>query len=232
MPRPIVAVKKAVETLPEGGVLEIKADAGAFTSDLPVWCKSYGLEMLSITKNGRVVDARIRKGGTAAVQTAKAAAVTVKRANIVLFSGDLDKAMAAFIIATGFATLGHEVSIFCTFWGLNALRKDDPPQVEKDFLSWIFGFMMPCGAKKLALSKMNMLGLGTAMMKNVMAMKNVDDLPTLIKNAREMGVKLLACEMAMNVMGIHKEELLDGVEVAGVANFAGLAEQGGPTLFI
>ena len=155
-----------------------------------------------------------------------------KRTTIVLFSGDLDKAMAAFIIATGFASLGHEVSVFCTFWGLNVLRKDNPPPVKKDFLSKMFGMMMPRGAKKLALSKMHMMGCGTAMMKYVMDSKNVDSLPDLIGKARHMGVKLLACDMAMNVMGLSKEELLDDIESVGVANFAALAEKSGPTLFI
>jgi peroxiredoxin family protein len=140
--------------------------------------------------------------------------------------------MAAFIIATGFASLGHDVSIFCTFWGLNVLRKDNPPKVKKDILSRMFGMMMPRGAKKLALSKMNMMGAGTAMMKHVMSSKNVNDLPSMIGQARLMGVKLLACDMAMNVMGLHQEELIDGVELAGVANFAGLAEKSGPVLFI
>jgi peroxiredoxin family protein len=149
-----------------------------------------------------------------------------------MFSNDLDKAMAGFIIATGFASLGHKVSIFFTFWGLNVLRKENPPPVKKDILSKMFGFMMPRGAKKLALSKMHMMGMGTAMMKHVMNSKNVDSLPELIEQARSMGIEFLACEMAMNVMGIKQEELLDGVETAGVANFAALSARSTTTLFI
>ena len=156
----------------------------------------------------------------------------IKKTTIVLFSNDLDKAMAGFILATGFASLGHEVSVFFTFWGLNILRKNPGPKVKKDILSKMFGMMMPKGAKKLALSKMHMAGMGTAMMKYVMNSKNVDSLPTLIKQAQEMGVQFIACEMAMDVMGISQEEMLDGVDTAGVANFAALAEQSGTTLFI
>jgi peroxiredoxin family protein len=171
----------------------------------------------------------IQKGSAA---PAEAMTAMPKRTTIVLFSNDLDKALAAFIIATGFATLGHEVSIFCTFWGLNVLRKNHPPKVKKDLVSKMFGMMMPCGAKKLALSKMHMMGMGTAMMKSVMKSKNIDDLPSIISQARLMGVKLLACEMAMNMMGIQKSELLDNVELAGVGNFAALAEKSGPVMFI
>jgi peroxiredoxin family protein len=104
--------------------------------------------------------------------------------------------------------------------------------VQKDFLSRMFAWMMPRGARRLALSKMHMMGMGTAMMKHVMSSKNVESLPALIGQARLMGVKLLACEMAMNVMGIQLEELLDGVEPAGVANFAALSEKSSATLFI
>jgi len=242
-PGPIVAVGKEIAALSPGDVLSISASDDSFLRDLPSWCQSTGNALLSLGRNGSVIEAKVRKGLNAPAQTPDALqqqplavsslpAAPVKRATIVLFSNDLDKAMAAFIIATGFASLGSEVNIFCTFWGLNVLRKDSPPKVRKDFLSGMFGSMMPRGARKLALSKMHMLGAGTAMMKYVMANKNVNDLPTLIWQARGLGVKLLACEMAMNVMGIQKEELLDGVELAGVANFAGIAEKGGPTLFI
>jgi peroxiredoxin family protein len=154
------------------------------------------------------------------------------RATIVLFSNDLDKVMAAFIIATGFASIGHEVSIFFTFWGLNVLRKDNPPAVKKDFLSRMFGMMMPRGAKKLALSKMHFAGAGTAMMKYVMKSKNVESLPALLGQARLMGINFIACEMAMNVMGISQAEMIDGVETAGVAKFAALSAKSNTTLFI
>jgi peroxiredoxin family protein len=154
-------------------------------------------------------------------------------AAIVCFSNDLDKVMAAFIIATGLAALGTKVKMFFTFWGLSVLRKEAPPPVKKDLLSRMFGWMMPRGARKLTLSKMHMMGMGTAMMKHVMARKNVSSLPELITKARELGVRFIACDMAMDVMGIKREELLDSVdEVAGVASFAALARESGTVMFI
>jgi len=230
-PGPIVQVKNKLDAMTEGQTLKVTASDAGFYNDLPAWCESTGNTVVSIEKSDGLVKALIQKGSKSAPSSGAVTAMP-KRTTIVLFSNDLDKALAAFIIATGFATLGHEVSIFCTFWGLNVLRKDHPPAVKKDLVSKMFGMMMPRGAKKLALSKMHMMGMGTSMMKNVMKSKNIDDLPTLIGQARLMGVKLLACEMAMNMMGIQQAELLDNVELAGVANFAALAEKSGPVMFI
>jgi len=189
-----------------------------------------GAELMHISSDASMVTAFVRK--RAALPATATATVPVKRTTIVLFSNDLDKSMAAFILNTGFASLGHDVTMFFTFWGLNVLRKSNPPSVKKDILSRMFGMMMPCGAKKLARSKMHMMGMGTAMMKHVMNSKNVDSLPVLIKQAQSMGINFVACEMAMNVMGIHAEEMIDGVDTAGVANFAAIAEKSGTTLFI
>lgn len=234
-PGPIVQVKKYLEKMAAGRMVKVVASDAGFYNDLPAWCQATGNSMVSIEKKDGNVEAVIAKGqgaGSLTVQTAPAGQTVEKRTTIVLFSNDMDKAMAAFIIATGFAALGQPVSIFFTFWGLNVLRKENPPAVKKDILSRMFGFMMPRGAKKLALSKMHMLGAGTAMMKYVMASKNVDSLPELIAQARTMGIEFLACEMAMNVMGIKQEELLDGVETTGVANFAALSARSTTTLFI
>ena len=230
-PGPIVQVKTKLDAMAEGQTLKVTASDASFYNDLPAWCESTGNTVVSIEKTDGLIRALIEKGLKSAPANGALTAMP-KRTTIVLFSNDLDKALAAFIIATGFATLGHEVSIFCTFWGLNVLRKDKQPEVKKDLVSKMFGMMMPRGAKKLALSKMHMMGMGTAMMKNVMKNKNIDDLPSLIGQAQLMGVKLLACEMAMNMMGIQQAELLDNVELAGVANFAALAEKSGPVMFI
>ena len=230
-PGPIVQVKNKIDAMSEGQTLKVTASDAGFYNDLPAWCESTGNTVVTIEKTDGLVKAIVQKGAAAA-PAAGAMTAMPKRTTIVLFSNDLDKALAAFIIATGFATLGHEVSIFCTFWGLNVLRKDNPPKVKKDIISKMFGMMMPRGARKLALSKMHMMGMGTAMMKNVMKGKNIDDLPTLISQARLMGVNLLACEMAMNMMGIQESELLDNVKLAGVGNFAALAEKSGPVMFI
>lgn len=151
---------------------------------------------------------------------------------MIVFSGDLDKVMASFIIANGAAAMGNEVTMFFTFWGLNALRKAKKVQVKKDFMEKMFGWMMPRGAEKLGLSKMNFMGMGTQMMKGVMKKKNVNSLPELIEMAQMMGVKMVACTMSMDVMGIKEEELIKGVEFAGVASYLGEADDANVNLFI
>lgn len=154
------------------------------------------------------------------------------KTTIVLFSGDLDKAIAAFIIANGAAAYDHEVTIFFTFWGLNALRRDEPIKTNKGLLEKAFGWMMPRGAKKLGLSKMNFGGLGPQMIKHVMKKHKALSLPELIELAKEQGVKLVACTMTMDLLGLKQEELIDGLEYAGVAAYLGDAANGKVNLFI
>ncbi|QOY36555.1 DsrE/DsrF/DrsH-like family protein [Anaerobacillus isosaccharinicus] len=155
-----------------------------------------------------------------------------KKTTIILFSGELDKALAAFIIANGAAAYDHEVTIFTTFWGLNAFRKDEHVPVKKGLLEKAFGMMMPRGPKKLGLSKMNFAGMGPKMIKSVMKKHNAMQLPELIDMAKEQGVKLVACTMTMDLLGIKEEELIDGVELAGVAAYLGDASEGNVNLFI
>ncbi|MBF0705740.1 MULTISPECIES: DsrE/DsrF/DrsH-like family protein [Bacillales] len=155
-----------------------------------------------------------------------------KKTTIVLFSGDYDKAMAAYIIANGAAAYDHEVTIFHTFWGLNALRKDQQVEVNKGFLEKMFGKMMPRGADKMGLSKMNYGGMGKKMIKNVIKKHNVTELPQLIELAQEQEVKLVACTMTMDLLGLQKDELLEEIEYAGVAAYLGDAEDGNVNLFI
>ena len=153
---------------------------------------------------------------------------------MVLFSGDFDKVMAAFIIANGAAAMDIPVTMFFTFWGTNVLRVDGPisPKPKKTFMEKMFGKMMPKGPKKLKLSKMNMMGMGTIMMKKEMEKKNVYDLPKLIDSARQQGVRLIACTMTMDIMGLKKEELLPGIEFGGVGTFVSSADDSRSTLFI
>jgi len=151
---------------------------------------------------------------------------------LVVFSGDLDKVLAAFIIANGAASMGRPVTMFFTFWGLNALRKQEKISVKKSLIDKMFGAMMPRGTKKLKLSNMNMGGMGTLMMKKVMKDKNVDSLEELMKKGMASGIKLVACTMSMDIMGITKEELIDGVELAGVGSYLGDAEESNVNLFI
>ena len=128
--------------------------------------------------------------------------------------------------------MGSKVTLFFTFWGLNALRRDEHVKVKKNLIERMFGFMMPRGAKKLKLSNMHMGGMGSAMIKGIMKKKNVASLPELIASAQAAGVRLVACSMSMDLMGIRKEELIDGVEEGGVAMFLGAAEQSNMSLFI
>ncbi|MGG0463725.1 DsrE/DsrF/DrsH-like family protein [Priestia aryabhattai] len=155
-----------------------------------------------------------------------------KRTTIVLFSGDYDKAMAAYIIANGAAAYAHEVTIFHTFWGLNALRKEEMVPVKKGFLEKMFGKMMPRGADKMGLSKMNFAGMGPKMIKNVMKKHNALTLPQLIEMAQEQDVKLVACTMTMDLLGLQEKELLNNIEYAGVAAYLADAEDGNVNLFI
>lgn len=155
-----------------------------------------------------------------------------KSTNIILFSGDYDKAMASFIIANGAAAYDHKVTVFATFWGLNAFRKDEKVLTKKGKLEKMFEKMMPRGADKMGLSKMNFGGMGPKMIKNVVKKHNAVPLPELIDMAKEQEVNLVACTMTMDLLGLQKEELIDGVQYAGVAAYLSEAENGNVNLFI
>lgn len=153
---------------------------------------------------------------------------------MVIFSGDLDRALAAMIIANGAAVMDLPVTVFFTFWGLSLLRKEGPVQLrgKKTGAEKVFGSVMPRGPDHLRISKMNMGGLGTRMMKKEMAKKHVMSLPELMKSAQDQGVKFIVCTMSMELLGLHKEELLDGLTYGSVATFIEAADQGRMTLFV
>jgi NADPH-dependent 2,4-dienoyl-CoA reductase/sulfur reductase-like enzyme/peroxiredoxin family protein/TusA-related sulfurtransferase/rhodanese-related sulfurtransferase len=228
-PGPMVQVKKSMDTMHSGEVLEVVASDPGFAADIPAWCASTGNTLLEVkSAAGRYV-ARVQRGAAPSLSPA-APAATGK--TIVCFSGDLDKVLAAFVIANGAAAMGSKTTLFFTFWGLNALRKDNPPSVSKGIMDRMFGWMMPRGANRLTLSKMHMGGMGTAMMKMVMKGKNVLSLPELIAAAQSAGIKMVACSMSMDVMGLKPEELIDGIEIGGVGAFLGAANESNATLFI
>ena len=242
-PGPIMKVYKTIGDMQDGEVLEIHATDPGFAKDIKAWCDKTGNRLVSNKFEDKKFKAQIMKGNVvvpvnavaapAVVPTGIPAAAPAKNgATMVVFSGDLDKAIATFIIASGAAAMGKEVTLFFTFWGLNILKRSDAPSAEKDMMAKMFSMMMPKGANDLPLSKMNMGGMGAKMIKTVMANKNVDSLETLMKNAMEAGVKLVACGMSMDIMGIKKEELIDGVEIGGVAAYLGDAEDAGLNLFI
>ncbi|GAB2317876.1 DsrE/DsrF/DrsH-like family protein [Alkalibacterium sp. s-m-22] len=155
-----------------------------------------------------------------------------KKTNIILFSGDYDKAMAAYIIANGAAAYDHEVTIFHTFWGLNALRKDEPIQVKKNLLEKAFGKIMPRGPEKMGLSNMNFMGIGPKLIKKVMKKHNAMPLSDLIEMAEEQEINLIACTMTMDLLGLDKIELRESTEYAGVAAYLAEAEDGAVNMFI
>lgn len=153
---------------------------------------------------------------------------------MVVFSGDLDKLLAAMIIATGAAAMGMKVVQFFTFWGTAALRKPETVVNGKDFMSKMFGWMLPKGRNKVKLSKMNMGGMGTAMMKGLMKKKNAPSLDQLFDIAAQLGVEIKICEMSMDLMGFKHEEMIDypNLEYVGVATFLAHAKESTNQLFI
>ena len=227
-PGPIVKVADFLRDKPEGFSVRVEATEDAFASDIKVWCDRTGNSLDEIEVSEGLIKAKITRA-------AKKETAAVKENNdktFVVFSGDLDKTIAAFIIANGAASLGRKVTMFFTFWGLNILRKPKKVKVVKNFIEKMFGAMLPRGTKKLGLSRMNMLGAGPKMIRWIMKKKGISSLEELIESAKAHGVRIVACQMSMDIMGIRKEELIDGVELGGVATFIGSGEESDMSLFI
>ena len=235
-PGPIMKVYEAICSMQENQVLKVSATDMGFAKDIDSWCRRTGNTLIKTERKEKQNIVYIKKGvdvcDVAAASTTAAKAELPQGKTLVVFSGDLDKVLAAFIIANGAASMGRPVTMFFTFWGLNALRKQEKISVKKSLIDKMFGAMMPRGTKKLKLSNMNMGGMGTLMMKKVMKDKNVDSLEELMKKGMASGIKLVACTMSMDIMGITKEELIDGVELAGVGSYLGDAEESNVNLFI
>lgn len=226
-PGPILKLADTIKTLDNGKSVEISTTDAGFAADIESWCKSTGNTLINLEKKDKLYSAIVQKG-----QEHPACNVKKDAQTIVVFSNDLDKALASFIIANGAAASGKPVTMFFTFWGLNILRKPEPIKVQKSLIDKMFGFMMPKGSEKLTLSKMHMGGMGTWMMKKVMHSKNILSLQELIQTAQNSGVKFIACTMSMDVMGIKPEELIDGVELGGVAKYISESNTANSNLFI
>ncbi|MPM46829.1 Sulfurtransferase TusA [bioreactor metagenome] len=232
-PGPIMKVFDTMKGMKDGEVVEVSASDPGFMRDIDAWCRRTGNTLVSKERRGADYVATVRKGDkAAAASTAVKTVDTSEGKTIIVFSGDLDRVLASFIIANGAAAMGRPVTMFFTFWGLNVLRKPEKQSVKKSFVEGMFGAMMPRGTGKLKLSKMNMGGMGTAMMRRIMKDKHVDSLEELIQSAMKAGVKIVACTMSMDVMGIKEEELIDGVELGGVGAYLGDAEESNVNLFI
>ena len=227
-PGPIVRVADTIRNLPEGQRVHVEATEDAFASDIAVWCQRTGNKLEQLDVKPGLIQATIEKH----IKPAEAVSALPDGKTFVVFSGDLDKTIAAFIMANGAAAMGREVTIFFTFWGLNILRKPKKVKTKKSFIEKMFGMMMPRGTGKLGLSRMNMCGAGAKMIRAVMKSKGVSSLEELIQNAIDHGVRLVACQMSMDIMGIKQEELIDGIELGGVATFLGSGEQSNMSLFI
>ena len=228
-PGPIVKVADYLRDKPDGTRIHVEATEDAFYSDIRIWCERTGNQLDQLTFEDGVIRADITK------ETKQTDTVVTSEQNdktFVIFSGDLDKTIAAFIMANGAAAMGRKVTLFFTFWGLNILRRPKRTKVKKTLIEKMFGFMMPRGTKKLGLSRMNMGGLGAKMIRWIMRNKSVSSLEELIESAKAHGVRLVACQMSMDIMGVHKEELIDGVELGGVSTFLGSGEQSDMSLFI
>ncbi|MCX7614302.1 MAG: FAD-dependent oxidoreductase [Clostridiales bacterium] len=228
-PGPIMKVAEGIRAIKDDETMLVRATDPAFASDVHVWCDRTGNKLIDVSRDKGVYSVLIQKGTN---QMTTQSAQSGNDKSMIVFSGDLDKALASLIIANGAAAMGRKVTLFFTFWGLNILRKSEHVNVKKSFIEKMFGMMMPRGSKKLGLSRMNMLGMGPIMIRWVMKNKNVQSLEELLKSAMDNGVRLVACQMSMDIMGIKQEELIDGVEIAGVATFLGSAEQSDTNLFI
>jgi NADPH-dependent 2,4-dienoyl-CoA reductase/sulfur reductase-like enzyme/peroxiredoxin family protein/TusA-related sulfurtransferase/rhodanese-related sulfurtransferase len=231
-PGPIVQVYKAMQELEDGNILQVKATDPGFKKDIKTWSEKTGNTLINIEQDQKTIMAYIQKGTQKNVKKGLEVKEDKNGTTIVVFSQDLDKAIAAFIIANGAKSMGKEVSLFFTFWGLNILRKPRKVKVKKSFIEKMFGKMMPRGTEKLPISNMNMGGIGPKMIKGIMKKKNVDSLQILMKTAMDMGVKVTACAMSMDIMGIKEEELIEGIEIAGVATYLGDTQDSNHNLFI
>lgn len=232
-PGPLLKMKDGMDGINPGEVLHIKASDPGFYEDVKAWARRTGTEIVSLNKGKGLVEASLRKSaGTEPCVVTPSNACETKNKTLVVFSGDLDKAIASFIIANGAAAMGGKVTMFFTFWGINILRKPEPVAVKKTFIEGMFGRMMPKGTRKLKLSKMNMAGMGPAMIRKIMNAKNVDSLESLIRSAQKSGVELVACQMSMDLLGIKQEELISGVKIGGVGYYLGEAEEAAVNLFI
>lgn len=234
-PGPIMRLSETMNGLSAGDDVVVRVSDPGFASDAPAWAASRGHELREISPDGPGYIATFRKGGGRATSIERGSAAVVPasdQASFVVFSGDLDKLLAAFIIANGALAMGQKVTMFFTFWGLNALRREDPPARDHSMMERMFGAMMPSGPEKLPLSQMNMGGMGAAMIKRVMKEHSVQTLPELMHSAAEAGARLIACTMTMDLLGIAETDLRDDVEYGGVATFLGEAQKSGTTLFI
>lgn len=230
-PGPIMQVKNAVDGMKAGQRIEVRATDPGFARDAESWCRSTGNKFVSKTSEGGYHTVVIEKREACASAVTPAAGESRDK-TFIMFSDSLDRAIATFVLANGAAATGGKVTIFFTFWGLNVIKKRRKPHVEKDIFGRMFAWMLPSDSTCLHLSKMSMLGLGDRLMRHIMRRKNISQLEELMREAVYNGVELIACQMTMDMMGISRDELIDGVTVGGVATYMERAGNSGVNLFI
>ncbi|MCH3916676.1 MAG: FAD-dependent oxidoreductase [Spirochaetia bacterium] len=230
-PGPIVQLKKKIDTMSDGDLLEVKATDPGFQRDVASWCKMTGCKLVSLDKEDGIIKAVIEKGAKVSGNSQQIVS-SKSGASLIVFSNDFDKALAAFVLANGAAASGKDVTMFFTFWGLSVLRRKPNKKVRKDFMGKMFGAMLPDDMDHLKLSHMNFAGMGPKMMKSRMKKKQVDQLRTMFAQAKAQGVRMVACQMSMDIMGVTEAELLDGVEVGGVATYMEAASSCDVNLFV
>ena len=243
-PGPILKVKNAIQEMKEGETLLVKSNDSSFENDIKAWTKKTGNILLNTVKEKGVISAFIKKGKNDGFSSKNNFNILENNANnsntflekkstLVVFSGDFDKIFASLIIANGSLAMGNKVSIFFTFWGLNALKKENyKTKHKKNLLEKMFNFMLPKGPKKLPVSKMNFGGIGRKIFDFIMKKKNIETLNSLLSEFTKNGGKIIACTMSMDVMGIKKDELIDNIEYGGVAAYMGEADNSNHNLFI
>lgn len=229
-PGPILKMKKTIDTVTDGDRVEMISTDPGFSRDIASWCVSTGNKLVSQSSDSHGFTVLVEKHTPS--QCVISAENTPKGKTLILFSDDLDKVLATFVLANGAAATGQKVSIFFTFWGLNALKKVKKPSVQKDLFGKMFSMMLPANSTQLSLSKMNMGGLGSKMMRFIMKSKGIDSLESLRQQALENGVEFIACQMSMDVMGVKREEMLDEVTIGGVATYMERADHANVNLFI
>jgi len=227
-PGPIRAVYQKMGDMNPGEVLNVTATDPGFKSDIRKWAHSQGNEVLDSGFDGKTFYAKVLKGGEAPKHDSHPG----NNKTMVVFSDDLDRAIASFIIANGAAAMGRKVTMFFTFWGLNVIKKHEKMNLKKSLIPSMFSKMLPRGSKQLKLSKMHMGGIGSKMIRGLMNEYNVDSLEMMIKQAIDAGVNIIACNMSMDLMGVHEDELIEGVQLGGVATYLAEGEEADINLFI
>jgi NADPH-dependent 2,4-dienoyl-CoA reductase/sulfur reductase-like enzyme/peroxiredoxin family protein/TusA-related sulfurtransferase/rhodanese-related sulfurtransferase len=230
-PGPIMKMKDAMEKLNDGDKLVVKATDPGFANDVEAWTRATKNTLLSVNTEKGIIRAVVEKHLSKDLPAGDTSSGNDK--TLIVFDNDLDKLIASFIIANGALSMGRKVTMFFTFWGTSALRKSRTPTgLKKNLIEKMFGFMLPKGSRKLKLSQMNMGGMGAWMIRGLMKTKKVPSLEEMIQMGIAGGIKIVACQMSMDLMGIRAEELIDGVTVGGVASYLEASEHADNNLFI